>query len=770
MVQRKEMEMNRNILCSKCKKRPAVLFSSTPDGKNMEGYCLTCARAMNNPQISAMLDQMGINEEQIEELEDSILEMMENPEEMMGSLSEMSDSEGSGNPFDIISKMFATAGGKDSDEKEDESSPSNKKEKQDKKDKPDKKRKNLETYGTNLTAKAKDGLVDRVIGRNKEIERTIQILNRRNKNNPILLGEPGVGKTAIAEGLAMKIVEKQVPEKLHNTEIYLIDFAALVAGTQFRGQFEARLKALIEETKKLGNIILVIDEVHNIVGAGDAEGAMNAANILKPSLARGEIQVIGATTIEEYRKFIEKDAALERRFQPVMIDEPTIEDSIEILKGIRCYYEDFHKVSISDEVIENAVRLSERYIHDRFLPDKAIDVIDEAASKVNLENTSLMELFKLKDELNAIQSEKENAVQTDSIEDYQKAANLKIEECKLQTQIEELEKTCYHKPVTVDDIAHTIESWTKIPVKSLTKVDSSKLIGLEEKLHERVIGQNKAIDLVSRAVRRKRANISIAKRPVSFIFVGPTGVGKTELVKALAENVFGSEEALIRLDMSEYMEKHSVSKLIGSPPGYVGYDDAGQLTEKVRRNPYSIILLDEIEKAHEDVFNTLLQVLDDGRITDSHGRTVNFDNTIIIMTSNAGSNLKTGLVGFGGSEGGSRYDKALSELFRPEFLNRVDEIIEFLPLTKEELLQIVSLQLKDLINGLNAKNISFEITDLAKQLVLERGYNPSFGARPIRRTITRDIEDAVAEIVISKDKVKKIVVDANENEFVITSK
>ena len=764
--------MNRNILCTKCKKRPAVFFASSIDGKNMEGLCLTCAKEMNNPQITAMLSQMGIDEDSVEELENTFMEVMENPEEMLESLSASlsENQEEAASPFEMISKMFAKAGAsKENDEtiKED-----NKENKKDKKEKPDKKRKNLETYGTNLTEKAKNGQVDRVIGRQKEITRVIQILNRRNKNNPVLLGEPGVGKTAIAEGLAMKIIEKQVPEKLHNTEVYLIDFAALVAGTQFRGQFEARIKALVEETKKLGNIILVIDEVHNIVGAGDAEGAMNAANILKPSLARGDIQIIGATTIEEYRKFIEKDAALERRFQPVMIDEPTIEDSIEILQGIKGYYEDFHKVSISDEVIENAVRLSERYIHDRFLPDKAIDVIDEAASKVNLENTELTELFNLKDKLKEIQSEKENAVQTDSIEDYQKAANLKIEECQLIEKIAELEKTCFHKPVLVDDIAQVIESWTKIPVKSLTRVDSAKLIDLEKSLHKRVIGQDKAIDLVSRAVRRKRADISISKRPVSFIFVGPTGVGKTELVKALAENVFGSEEALIRLDMSEYMEKHSVSKLIGSPPGYVGYDEAGQLTEKVRRNPYSIILFDEIEKAHEDVFNTLLQVLDDGRITDSHGRTVNFENTIIIMTSNAGSSIKTGLVGFGETNDGlsGKYDKALKELFRPEFLNRVDEIIEFHSLTSQQLLSIVSLQLESLVEGLKNKNITLIVTNNAKELILKLGYEPSYGARPIRRTITRYIEDAVAEKIITNENISEITVDSNNEEFILQIK
>ena len=757
--------MQRNILCSKCKKRPAMFFSSTLDGKNMEGLCLVCAKEMNNPQITSMLEHMGINDENIEEVENGIAEMMENPEELLSAIS----AEGDGsNPFDVISKLFAKAGANEEDNSTEEKS---EKTTTVKKETPDKKRKHLETYGTNITEKAKNGGIDRVIGRDKEISRIVQILNRRTKNNPILLGDPGVGKTAIAEGLAMRIVEKKVPEKLFNAEVYLVDFAALVAGTQFRGQFEARLKALIEETKKIGNIILVIDEIHNIVGAGDAEGAMNAANILKPSLARGEIQVIGATTTAEYRKFIEKDAALERRFQPVMVDEPSIDDSIEILKGIKNYYEDYHKVSISDEVIENAVRLSERYIHDRFLPDKAIDVIDEAASKVNLENTELFELFDLKTKLKEIQSEKENAVQTDSIEDYQKAANLKIEECQLKEKIESLEAVCYHKPVTVEDVAQVIESWTKIPVKNLSRVDSTKLINLEDKLHERIIGQDKAIELVSKAVRRKRADISISKRPVSFIFVGPTGVGKTELVKALAENIFGSEEALIRLDMSEYMEKHSVSKLIGSPPGYVGYDEAGQLTEKIRRNPYSIILLDEIEKAHADVFNTLLQVLDDGRITDSHGRTVNFENTIIIMTSNAGSNLKTGLVGFGGADNSnSKYDKALKELFRPEFLNRVDEIIEFLPLQKEELLSIVSLQLKELEAGLSAKKIKLSVTDEAKALVVEKGYEPAYGARPLRRTITRHIEDKVAELVITEKAKTQVKVDAKDGEFVITAK
>jgi len=487
-----------------------------------------------------------------------------------------------------------------------------------------KKKKYLDTYGTNLIVKAKEGKIDRVIGRNREIERVIQILNRRNKNNPVLIGEPGVGKTAIAEGLALRIVNRDVPVKLFNAEVYVLDLTSIVAGTQFRGQFENRMKGIIEECKALGNIILVIDEIHNIMGAGEAEGAMNAANILKPALAKGEIQVIGATTLDEYRKHIEKDSALERRFQPVLVDEPSVEETIEILRGIKDYYESYHRVKISDEVIRAAVILSERYITDRFLPDKAIDVLDEAGSRANIKNVVLLEYEALKEELKKVQEEKENAVSADSIEDYQKAADLKVRECKLLQQIKELEQKSKDMELTVDDIAYVIESWTKIPVQRLTEIEAEKLLNLEERLHKRVIGQHEAVKSVARAIRRNRADFKKRKKPASFIFVGPTGVGKTELVKALAVELFGSEEALIRLDMSEYMEKHTVSKLIGAPPGYVGYDEGGQLTEKVRRKPYSVILLDEIEKAHPDVFNMLLQILDDGRATDSHGRTVSF--------------------------------------------------------------------------------------------------------------------------------------------------
>ena len=526
---------------------------------------------------------------------------------------------------------------------------------------------------------------------------------------------------------------------------------------------------MIEEVKNEGNIILVIDELHNIMGAGNAEGAMNAANILKPALARGEIQIIGATTLAEYRKNIEKDSALERRFQPVLIDEPTVEDTIEILKGIRDYYENYHKVTLTDQVIEAAAVLSERYIHDRFLPDKAIDVIDEAASKVNLANDGLIELVRLNERLAKVQEQKEEAVQSDSIENYQRAADLKVEECRLLDEIKHLEETCYHVPVTLEDVAQVIEMWTKIPVGKLTQLDAQKLLSLEEELHKRVIGQDKAVSDVARAVRRSRAGIMQKKRPVSFLFVGPTGVGKTELVKAMAQTLFGSEEAMIRLDMSEYMEKHSVSKMIGSPPGYVGYDEAGQLTEKVRRNPYSIILLDEMEKAHEDVSNMLLQILDDGHITDSQGRVINFENTIIVMTSNAGSNLKTGAMGFGGVAGAtSKYEKALRQLFRPEFLNRIDEIVEFTSLDKEQLLQIVDLMLQDLREGLKEKHVELVVSEKAKELVLEKGYEPAYGARPLRRVITSSIEDKAADMAIRNELIegKSFVVDEEEGEFV----
>ena len=592
-----------------------------------------------------------------------------------------------------------------------------------------------------------------VIGRDKELERVIQILNRRTKNNPCLVGEPGVGKTAIAQGLAIKIANGNVPAKLLNKEVYLLDMTAVIAGTQFRGQFESRMKSIIDECKNCGNIILVIDEIHNIIGAGDAERSMNAADILKPSLSNGEIQLIGTTTLKEYRKYIEKDSALERRFQQVLVEEPSVTDSVNILDGIKKYYEDFHKVKISTDVIKQAVIMSEKYIHDRFLPDKAIDVLDEACSEINLNNKDLYELEVLKNELQDVQAEKAEAAQADSTEDYQKAAELKMRECKLQEQIDALNKSMKVVSLTTQDIANVIERWTKIPVKKITEEETQKLLNLEQNLHKRVIGQDEAVKSVSRAIRRNRAGLKTTKRPPSFIFVGPTGVGKTELAKSLAYEMFGDENSIIRVDMSEYMESHSTAKLIGSPPGYVGYDDAGQLTEKVKRKPYSIVLFDEIEKAHPDVFNLLLQVLDDGRLTDSQGNTVSFENTIIIMTSNVGSNLNTNSIGFNNNETAinNKVLDSLKETFRPEFLNRIDEIVSFKALTKTELLQIVDLMLQNTNKALQDKDIIMNISDSAKNFLLEKGTDLKYGARPLRRAIQRYVEDELSDLILKSD-------------------
>ena len=581
------------------------------------------------------------------------------------------------------------------------------------------------------------------------------------------------GKTAIAQGLAINIAEKNVPAKLLNKEVYLLDMTAVIAGTQFRGQFESRMKTLIDECKQAGNIILVIDEIHNIIGAGDAEHSMNAANILKPSLSNGEIQLIGTTTLKEYKKYIEKDSALERRFQPVLIEEPTIDDTIEILKGIKKYYEDFHKVRISNDVIVQTVKMSEKYIHDRFLPDKAIDILDEACSKINLNNKELYELEILKNRLAKIQEEKEEAVESDSIEDYQKAADLKTEECNVLEKIEELNKKFELTNLTLNDIAEVIEHSTKIPVKKITEAETVKLLKLEENLHNRIIGQNEAVEAVARAIRRNRAGLQSSKRPPSFIFVGPTGVGKTELAKTLAYEMFGSENSLIRIDMSEYMESHSTSKLIGSPPGYVGYDEAGQLTEKVRRKPYSIILLDEIEKAHPDVFNILLQILDDGKLTDSQGNTVSFENTIIIMTSNAGSNLNNNSIGFGKqSFDKGKIESALKEVFRPEFLNRIDEIVIFDSLTKEQLLKIVELLLRATSDALENKDIKLKVSTSAKNFILEKGTDLKYGARPLRRAIQRYIEDSISDMILKSEVLafQTIEVDMNNNELVFNVK
>ena len=740
------------MLCSICHKNMAVIFTKKIDGEksSMEGLCYSCAKEKGINPLEVLAKQANLSEEELNDMSKQFENLFDDLSENLNidELSEEDIQSGGGIPLgSIFSNMF---GGK-SPESSSKEENSNKKVKTEKRPK-EKKKSFLDIYGTNLTNKARKNELDIVIGRDKEIERVVQILNRRSKNNPCLIGEPGVGKTAIAQGLAIKIAEKQVPAKLLNKEVYLLDMTAVIAGTQFRGQFEGRMKALIDECKQAGNIILVIDEIHNIIGAGDAEHSMNAANILKPSLSNGEIQLIGTTTLKEYRKYIEKDSALERRFQPVLVEEPNIDDTIEILKGIKKYYEDFHKVRISNDVIAQTVKMSEKYIHDRFLPDKAIDILDEACSKINLGNKDLYELEVLKNRLAKIQEEKEEAVESDSIEDYQKAADLKTEECTITERIEELNSRLELINLTVNDIAEVIEHSTKIPVKKITEAETVKLLNLENNLHNRIIGQNVAVEAVSRAIRRNRAGLQSTKRPPSFIFVGPTGVGKTELAKTLAYEMFGSEDSIIRVDMSEYMESHSTSKLIGSPPGYVGYDDAGQLTEKVKRKPYSIILLDEIEKAHPDVFNILLQILDDGKLTDSQGNTVSFENTIIIMTSNAGSNLNNNSIGFGKST----FDKgkveiALKEVFRPEFLNRVDEIVVFDSLTKEQLLQIIDLLLKATSKALADKDIALDISTEAKNYILEKGTDLKYGARPLRRAIQRYIEDPISDMILRSE-------------------
>lgn len=735
-------------MCAKCKVNPAVVYITKMEGDKTtsEGLCLSCAKSLGIAPINNMIDKFGISDEELTDISKQMSEFMgemgdiDDPDSPMGAMLAgfgMGGDENGGAaiaPIEGFKNFF------------DAKQASNEKGTERKKSSKQSKKSMLDMYGTNLTAKAALGEVDRVVNRAAEIERVIQILNRRSKNNPVLLGEPGVGKTAIAEGLACRIFEQNVPPKLFGCQIYLIDFTALVAGTQFRGQFEARLKNLLKEAQEAGNVILVIDEIHNIVAAGDAEGAMSAANILKPALARGEIQVIGATTLTEYRKHIEKDSALERRFQPVLVDEPSIEESIEILKGIKDYYEGYHHVKISDMIIEEAVRLSERYITDRFLPDKAIDIIDEAGSRVNLKNKALYELSKANDRLNALNGEINTAVENS---DFEKSAMLKSEEMNLKNNIERLEAEADKAEITYDDIASVVESWTKIPVHRITEDEAEKLLSLEERIHERVIGQDNAVGAVSRAIRRGRADITTKKRPVSFIFAGPTGVGKTELVKTIAEAMFGSEEALIRLDMSEYMEKHSVSKLIGSPPGYVGYDEAGQLTEKVRRKPYSVILLDEIEKADSEVFNMFLQILDDGRIADSHGKIINFENTIIIMTTNAGTEYKTSGLGFGNTQLAAvkdNVDKSLKKYFRPEFLNRIDEIVVFNPLSREELRRIIDLLLLPMRDKLAEKGASLKITDEAKELILNEGYDVKYGARPLKRAIQIQLEDKLAQL------------------------
>ena len=777
--------------CVMCKKNVAVVFTTRfENGQRIsEGLCLKCAYRTGLGGMDELFAKAGINDSNIDELTERMNNVMsqmdgQSPEALFKSLISGSldmealadlasndndaDDDADDDEEEARHELLPAAIGSESEEVS-ETRRSDRGEGKTERPRPDKKRKFLDQFGTNLTYKASQGKIDRIIGREKELARVVQILNRRAKNNPVLLGEPGVGKTAIAEGLAVKIKAGEVPAKLLDQEVYLLDMTAMVAGTQFRGQFESRMKGVVDDARRSGNIILVIDELHNIMGAGDAEGAMNAANILKPALAKGEIKVIGSTTLDEYRRFIEKDSALERRFQKVLVDEPSIADSIEILKGIRDYYEEHHHVRFSDTVIEKAVRMSERYITDRFLPDKAIDLLDEAGSRANLNDTTLIEVKKQKTVLRDLSTEMdslENQISSspEDVNLYEKQAELRSHLLRVENELKQLEDK--NRPIEIgdEDIAHVVEMWTGIPVQRISETETDKLIHLEERLHQRVIGQDEAVSALSRAIRRHRAGFGKRHKPASFIFVGPTGVGKTELVKAVAEVMFDSEDAMVRLDMSEFMEPHTVSKLIGSPPGYVGYDDGGQLTEKIRRKPYSVILLDEIEKAHADVFNILLQILDDGRLTDSHGRMVSFENTIIIMTSNAGTTLKANAFGFG-SDGyvalESRVQTVLKEMFRPEFLNRVDEIIVFRELTAAEIRKIVDLMLAEVIAQLKEKGLDFVVTELVKDLLAEKGYDPKYGARPLRKTIQRLLEDPLADMLLAGKFQDKVAVSAD---------
>ena len=751
-------------LCARCKKNVAVVFISRMNEKNeqvSEGLCLQCAAKLGLPQVEDMMKRMGITPEDLESLSGEMMqafggaeELEDMPEDESG---EDEDESGKTATFPFLNRLFGgsqTPAEKQSTEGSGQSRDS-------KGGKTEKKRKFLDNYCINLSRRAREGKLDAVIGREQEIERVVQILNRRQKNNPCLIGEPGVGKTAIAEGLAQRIAAGEVPFKLRDKEVYLLDLTALVAGTQFRGQFESRMKGLIEEIRKAGNIILVIDEVHNIVGAGDAEGSMNAANILKPALSRGEIQVIGATTFNEYRKYIEKDSALERRFQPVTVAEPNIEDTLQILKGIAHYYENYHGVQIPEGVLRQAVTLSERYITDRFLPDKAIDLIDEACSDLNLHDASINRRMELKRDLENITFERETLMSAEPEEGkeftpeeleqrYARIAELRSQEMRLQEELTEIEKKGAPQ-LTMENIARVIEMWTKIPASKIREEEFRRLSELEERLKKHIVGQDEAVAAVAAAIRRNRVGISPKHKPVSFIFVGSTGVGKTELVKQLADDLFHAPESLIRLDMSEFMEKHSVSRIVGSPPGYVGYDEAGQLTEKIRRKPYSVVLFDEIEKAHPDVLNVLLQILDDGQITDAHGRKVNFENTVIVMTSNAGSDKSGGAVGFGrsGDElGKERVMKALQEFLRPEFINRVDEIVYFHQLTKENFAGIARIMLGELTDSLAAKGFTFLYDDALVNYLVEKSYSAAYGARNLRRCIQKELEDPMAVRII----------------------
>ena len=754
-------------LCSRCKKNVAVVFISRMNEKNEmvnEGLCLKCAAQLGLPQVEEMMKRMGITPEDLENINSEMMQAFGGAEEM-NDLPEDSgeDDEESGKTatFPFLNRLFSNSSNPPAEQPRDNAG-AGQQQQQPAGRKKDQKRKFLDNYCINLSQRARDGKLDAVIGREQEIERVVQILNRRQKNNPCLIGEPGVGKTAIAEGLAQRIVSGDVPFKLRQKEVYLLDLTALVAGTQFRGQFESRMKGLIEEIRKAGNIILVIDEVHNIVGAGDAEGSMNAANILKPALSRGEIQVIGATTFNEYRKHIEKDTALERRFQPVTVNEPNIEDTLKILQGIAHYYEQFHGVAIPQGVLRQAVLLSERYITDRYLPDKAIDLIDEACSDKNLHDPDINRRMELERELENLIFERENLMSAQPADGqeftqdeldhrYERIAELRSQELRVTDELNAI-RAKGTPQLTMDNIARVIEMWTKIPASKIKEEEFKRLAELDQRLRAHVVGQDEAIAAVSAAIRRNRVGISPKHKPVSFIFVGPTGVGKTELVKQLADDLFNAPESLIRLDMSEFMEKHSVSRIVGSPPGYVGYDEAGQLTEKIRRKPYSVVLFDEIEKAHPDVLNVLLQILDDGQITDAHGRKVNFENTIIVMTSNAGSDTKSaGAVGFGGSaddQGKERIMKALRDFLRPEFLNRVDEIICFNHLSKENFAGIARIMLEELRKSLSDKGYTFHYDDALVDYLVEKSYSMTYGARNLRRLIQKELEDPMAARII----------------------
>ncbi len=735
-------------MCAKCKKNIAVVFiTKIENGVTLnEGYCLKCARRLGIPQIDQAVKQMGISEEDLDLLSDEMSSMFGQRDNSEDHDEDEIDSQTA--TFPLLNQLF----GSSSNLPAQQPRPPKKEEppEEEKPRKKNKKHKFLDTYCMDLTGRARDGKLDQVIGRDMETERVIQILNRRQKNNPCLIGEPGVGKTAIAEGLAQRIVQRQVPYKLWDKEVFLLDLTALVAGTQFRGQFESRMKSLISEIKECGNIILVIDEVHNLVGAGDAEGSMNAANILKPALSRGEIQVIGATTFSEYRKYIEKDAALERRFQPVSVAEPTMEEAVQIMQGVAKTYAEYHNVSISPEIVRQCVVLSERYITDRFLPDKAIDLLDEACSDVNLQSKELSQLAQLRKERDDYELELRMLGEDTENQNYERLAMVRSKLMQLAGKIEELE--ALPKPqVTMENLARIIELWTKIPASKIKAQEYEQIKGLPDRLKAHIVGQDEAVEAVARAIRRNRVGISPKKRPVSFIFVGPTGVGKTELVKQLADDLFDSVDSLIRLDMSEYMEKHTVSKLIGSPPGYVGYDEAGQLTEKIRRRPYSVVLFDEIEKAHPDVLNILLQVLDDGRITDAQGRVVNFENTIIVMTSNAGSEGRVGGLGFGRTENDMAKEKAmgaLREFLRPEFLNRVDEVITFNHLTEEHFLGIADIMLGELRESLAGRGLTLTWDEDIRRLLVKKAYSAVYGARNLRRTIQRELEDPISEAII----------------------